>query len=243
MALMNALPLLAEIKQALEDLVKKGEPYAIYSNKLPTTLEDRYFLQEVLGKGEWFMYEKVPHTKAVAFNAEVPGVWIEVFFSERDPNEPILEVVAVDFTPPTFTFPVEDLKEGIKKFEEDLRRFETRLTPFAFEVAELYRKTPEGKSFTPEDPKGVENLVYHLLAEGELVLENKRSGQKIVSTVYPGIWVEYDREEKPVRLHLGAFPPAARPSPERVKEAPRILEERKQRFLPKYEKRVDLPLL
>ncbi|RTZ69210.1 MAG: hypothetical protein DSZ30_02955 [Aquificaceae bacterium] len=241
---MNADPLLGEIRSALVDLLEKGEPYTIYSNKLPTTLEDRYFLQDVLGKGDWFMYEKVLHTKTVAFNTLIPGVWIEVVFSERNPAEPILEMVQVNWSPPVFTIPKEDSQNGFKKFTEDIEEYKNYVTPFAREVAKAYEtflKTGEG--FILENPEGVENLTIYLITESELVLENKRSGEKIVSSNYYGIWIGYNSEGTPIRLFIGDFPKNLKPTKEDLKKAIDLLEERRKQFLPKYTNKVNLPLL
>jgi len=241
---MNALPVVEELKRALKELAEKGEPYTIYSNKMPTTLEDRYFLQEVLGKGDWFMYERVLHTKAVAFNTLIPAVWIELIFSERDPKEPILESVRVDFSPLNFTFPREDLETGFEKFKKDLEGFKKYLHPFAFEVSEAFEGyLTGGKPAVLKDPEGLQNLTYYLLSEGELILENEKEGRVITSTNYYGLWLERDREGNYSALMVGDFPPPLKPSVEEVKRAVTLLEERKNRFLPKYRGRVDLPLL
>ncbi len=240
---MNALPLLGEIKQALTDLLEKGEPYIIYSNKLPTTLEDRYFLQDVLGKGGWFMYERVMHTKTVAFNTLIPGVWIEVVFSERDPKEPILEMVEVDFSPSVFTIPREDMENSLRKFREDLPQFRDYLGDFVLKVENLFEKSLQGEGFYLKNPEGVEKLAYYMITDSELVIENKRDGRKITSTNYYGLWLEYDPRGNPVALHIGNFPEELKPSKEKLKKAIDLLEERKGKFLPKYRNKVDLPLL
>ncbi len=241
---MNAIALLGEIKQALKDLLKKNEPYIIYSNKLPTTLEDRYFLQDVIGKGELFMYEKVVHTKTVSFNTKIPGVWIEVVFSERDPKEPILEVVRVDRSPLTFTHQREDLEEGFKKFSSDVEEYRKLLHPFALEVRrafEDYLKGAKGKTLS--SPEGLQNLTYYIVTDGQLVIENKKNGHEIVSTNYHGIWLERDKDKNPVAVHIGDFPEEFKPTDEELEKAPQILEERKKHFLPKYENKADIPLL
>jgi len=244
MGLMNALPLLGEIKSALKELLEKGEGYTIYSNKLPTTLEDRYFLQDVLGKGEWFMYEKVLHTKTVAFNTLIPGVWIEVVFSERNPSEPILEMVRVDWSPPVFTIPKEDAQRGYEKFASDVEEFKSYLTPFAREVVRLYEEfLKTGKGFVLEDPEGVKNLTTYLVTESELIIENKKSGEKIVSGNYYGLWIGYNPQGEATKLFIGDFPQSLKPTKGDIEKALKLLEERKNRFLPKYGKRVDLPLL
>jgi hypothetical protein len=243
MALMNALPILGEIKQALKELAEGGEPYVIYSNKLPTTLEDRYFLQDVLGKGGWFMYEKVLHTKEVAFNTLIPGVWIEVVFSDRDPKEPILEMVRVDLSPLAFTYPREDYLRGFENFKKDAMSFKDYLKPFAFEVLKAFEEfVGEGKPARLEG-EGLENLTYYLVTEGVLVLENKKENYEIVSTNYEGLWLEREKGGKPRALFVGDFPHTLKPTREQLLKAPEILEKRKEHFLPKYQKRVDLPLL
>ena len=244
MGLMNAEPLLGEIKTALKDLLEKGEPYTIYSNKLPTTLDDRYFLQEVLGKGQLFMYEKVLHTKTVAFNTLIPGVWIEVVFSERNPAEPILEMVRVDYSPPVFTIPPEDAQNGFEKFQKNLQEFRNYLKPFAKEVLEKFEKfLKEGTESVLTDVEGIENLTTYLITPTEIVIEDNDTGDRIVSTNYYGIWLRTDREGKPKKLYIGAFPVELKPTPEELEQAIELLEERKREILPKYKNKLDLPLL
>jgi len=241
---MNALPIVEEIKQALADLLEKGEPYAIYSNKMPTTLEDRYFLQEVLGKGKWFMYEKVVHTKSVAFNTLIPGVWIELIFSEKDPKEPILEMVRVDYSPLNFTMPREDLEVGFERFAADLKTFADKLHPFAEEVLRAFERYMEtGRPATLKNPEGLENLTYYLITEDVLIIEDKEGGGEITSTNYYGLWLEKDREKNYTALHVGDFPHLLKPSREDLKRAIELLEERKNHFLPKYQNKADIPLL
>ncbi len=244
MGLMNAEPLLGEIKTAIKDLLEKGETYTIYSNKLPTTLEDRYFLQEVLGKGELFMYEEVLHTKTVAFNTLIPGVWIEVVFSERNPAEPILEMVQVNYTPPVFTIPKEDAERSFEKFVSDVRDFEKYLLPFAEKVLKAFEKyLKEGEEFVFEDTEGIKNLTTYLITRSELVIENKESGNKIVSTNYYGIWLETDPQGEEKRLYIGSFPKTLKPTEEDLKRAINLIEERKKKILPKYKNKLDIPLL
>lgn len=243
MALMNAVPLLGEIKQAIEDLLNKGEPYTIYSNKLPTTLEDRYFLQDVLGKGNLFMYEKVMHTKTVAFNTLIPGVWIEVVFSERDPKEPILEMVQVNYSPPVFTIPREDMESSLKKFKKDVEEFKNLLPKEIDDIVEAFEGALEGRETVIENRALLKELVYYLITDTELVIEDKQSGHKIASTNYYGLWLEYDTEENPVKLYVGNFPKPLKPTEEDLKRALELVERRKKQFLPKYQNKVDLPLL
>jgi len=245
MALMNALPLLEEIKEAIKTLLEQGKEHTIYSNKMPTTLEDRYFLKDVLGKGDWFMFERVPHTKAVAFNTLVPGVWIELFFSERDPKEPILEMVRIDRSPLSFTMAPEDLRVGFEKFKNDAAQMRGLLKEdFVKELLTAYeRLASKLLPATFSDPEGIENLTYYAVVEGELVLENESKKRRIYSTNYHGLWLEKDWEDRPLALHLADFPEFLKPSDGDLKRALELLEERKKIFLPKYQKRADIPLL
>jgi len=243
MALMNALPLLGEIKQAIEDLLNKGETYTIYSNKLPTTLEDRYFLQDVLGKGNLFMYEKVMHTKTVAFNTLIPGVWIEVVFSERDPNEPILEMVQANYSPPVFTIPKEDMEIALQKLEKDINEMKNLLSEGVNQILKLFKSSLNGEGYSVEDRNLLKELTYYLITDSELTIEDKKSGNKINSTNYYGLWVEYEPSGEPIALHIGDFPQVLKPTKEDLIKALNLIEERKKHFLPKYQNKVDLPLL
>jgi hypothetical protein len=167
-----------------------------------------------------------------------------VVFSERNPSEPILEMVRVDWSPPVFTIPKEDAQKGYEKFASDVEEYKTYLTPFAQKVVRLYEEfLKTGKGFVLEDPEGVKNLTTYLVTESELIIENKKSGEKIVSGNYYGLWIGYNPQGEATKLFIGDFPKSLKPTKGDIEKALKLLEERKNRFLPKYGKRVDLPLL
>jgi len=197
-----------------------------------------------LGKGNLFMYEVVRHTKTVSFNTLIPGVWINVFFSDINPTEPILEMVEINFFPEVFSIPKEDGEEALKRFKDDVNQMRDYLNPFAFEVLEKFEESLKGdKDFILENPEGIENLTYYLLTPAELVIEDKTNpDRKIVSTNYPYLWLEYEKET-PVRLYIGNFPLPLKVKREQLPESVKILENRAKELLPKYRNKVDLPLL
>jgi hydrogenase-1 operon protein HyaF len=72
--LMNAVPLLNEIKHALERWRAHGEPRTINIFNFPLTAADASWLDEVLGRGELTVeYQGMEHT--FWQEAKVSGVW------------------------------------------------------------------------------------------------------------------------------------------------------------------------
>jgi len=76
--LMNAIPLLREILQALKDLYHKGEEHVIFVNKLPISPEDREVLLDALGEGQIKIYYRSKTQPAEWRETALYGVWIGV---------------------------------------------------------------------------------------------------------------------------------------------------------------------
>ena len=235
MPLMNALSILWEIKVALKDLMKKNEPYLIYTSKLPTTLDDRKFLKEVLSEGELYIYDKPTGTKTIAFDTLIKGVWINVFFSERNPSEPILEVLEVNYLPQFMSFPLEDLKEGFKKLATDINELSGELFNLGKEILaklENFINSPQ-EGFLIQSSL-LKDLLEVFLTDGDITIEIRNKPEKIVSTNYAGLWIHYNLEE-PIKLYIGNFPPPFKVKKEDIEKALSLLEYRKELFLKEFE--------
>ncbi|HIQ49346.1 MAG TPA: hydrogenase expression/formation protein [Aquifex aeolicus] len=122
--LMNAIPILKEILQALKDLYEKGEEHIIYINKLPITPEDRELLLDVLREGQVKITYFSKTQPAEWKETGIYGVWIGVI-KNRD-NKPVLETIEITFFPKLASAQREDVAESIKYLEEKIKEIEER---------------------------------------------------------------------------------------------------------------------
>ena len=123
--LMNSIPILKEILQALKDLYEKGEEHIIYINKLPITPEDRELLLDVLGEGQVRISYKSKTQPAEWWETGIYGVWVGII-KDRD-GKPILETIEITFFPKLASAQKEDIKESIDYLEEKIKEIEGRL--------------------------------------------------------------------------------------------------------------------
>lgn len=122
--LMNAIPILKEILQALKDLYEKGEEHIIYINKLPITPEDRELLLDVLREGQVKITYFSKTQPAEWKETGIYGVWIGVI-KNRD-NKPVLETIEITFFPKLASAQREDVAESIEYLEEKIKEIEER---------------------------------------------------------------------------------------------------------------------
>ncbi len=124
--IMNSLPLLKEILQALRDLYERGEEHVIYVNKLPITPEDRELLLDVLGEGQVRITYKSKTQPAEWRETGIYGVWIGVI-KDRD-DKPILETIEITFFPKLASAQKEDIAESIEYLERKIKEVEERVS-------------------------------------------------------------------------------------------------------------------
>ena len=121
--LMNALPILTEVLQALKDLLEKGETHTIYINKVPITPEDREAILDTLGEGQVRIYYESKTQPAEWRETGIYGVWIGVIY-DRD-RKPILETIEITDFPRLAASQREDMEEALRVLEgrlEDLKK-------------------------------------------------------------------------------------------------------------------------
>ncbi|AAC06866.1 putative protein [Aquifex aeolicus VF5] len=123
--LMNAIPILKEILQALKDLYEKGEEHVIYINKLPITPEDRELLLDVLGEGQVKITYSSKTQPAEWKETGIFGVWIGIIKNRDD--KPVLETIEITYFPKLASAQKEDVQESIKYLEEKISEIETKL--------------------------------------------------------------------------------------------------------------------
>jgi len=117
--LMNALPILTEILQALRDFYEKGEEHTIYINKIPITPEDRELILDTLGEGNVRISYIAKTQPAEWRETGIYGVWIGVIY-DRD-RKPILETIEITDYPKLAAAQMEDIRQSIELLENRLR--------------------------------------------------------------------------------------------------------------------------
>ncbi len=117
--LMNAVPILTEILEALREFYEKGEEHVIYINKVPITPEDREVILDVLGEGQVKISYDSKTQPTEWRETGIYGVWIGVMY-DRD-RKPILETIEITDFPRLAASQREDIGESIKVLEERLK--------------------------------------------------------------------------------------------------------------------------
>ncbi len=116
--LMNSIPILEEILQALKEFYNTGQEHVIYINKVPITPEDRELILDILGEGQ-VKITYAPKTQPTEWReTAIYGVWIGVIYN-RD-RKPILETIEITDFPRLARSQREDIAESIKTLEERL---------------------------------------------------------------------------------------------------------------------------
>ncbi len=117
--LMNSIPILNEILEALKEFLRSGKTHVIYINKIPLTPEDRELILDVLGEGKIKITYRSETQPAEWKETGIYGVWIGTFYN-RD-GKPILETIEISSFPELASACKEDIEESIKVLEERLK--------------------------------------------------------------------------------------------------------------------------
>ncbi|MBI1763466.1 MAG: hydrogenase expression/formation protein [Acidobacteria bacterium] len=111
MELMNAIPLLTEIKHALAALRERGETRTLNILNFPLTDDDARYLDEVLGRGNLTItFDGAEHTFWQESN--VAGVWWGEY---RNASRKItLRSIEIAEVPPLVRAQTEDIDDGLQ---------------------------------------------------------------------------------------------------------------------------------
>jgi len=185
--IMNVLPVLKEITDALEQLLQGGEPHFIYTNKMPFSPEDIQLLSDLFRRGEVEITDNTTNNKSVVYNTRYPGVWVTTLWGRTLEFTPILEIVEINWYPQVVAFPPEDVAQGVRQF----------LTA----VAEVTQIPPSVKQQLHRELQGVspekeirwnlegewESLLHYVLAPGSLSITSPTV--RITATRFWGVWL------------------------------------------------------
>lgn len=113
----NAIPVLHEIRHALEQLLTTGESTTIDLSNLPMGNIDRQLLFDALGSGEITADLDVLGNTHITATGQ-PGVWlIEQFGNDGLPTQTFIEIA---YAPSIIAASQENIIEGFEKLETDL---------------------------------------------------------------------------------------------------------------------------
>jgi len=118
----NAMPVLHQIRHALQDLLENGTPSSIDLGAIPFAAGDERVLDDVLGQGEVATTLDVMGTSHVRETA-IPGVWrVDHFNAAGETQSRFIEVT---FMPEILKTQREDAEQGLSRLSERLRENET----------------------------------------------------------------------------------------------------------------------
>jgi hypothetical protein len=107
----NALAVLHEIRNALQNLKDTGENWTIFLNKMPLTPTDRELISDTLGRGSVTVVSKGGTQPAEWIESSIAGVWLGVYYDSK--GGPLLETIEVTLYPTFAAAQPEDVAEGI----------------------------------------------------------------------------------------------------------------------------------
>lgn len=106
----NTLPLLHEIRHALQRLVDTGEPSIIDLRSLPLTSAEEQHLEAMLGKGEVDCQLNTLGRSTIVETA-VPGVWLVSHYNQDD--ELMAKSIEITTIPSILPSDTEAMREGL----------------------------------------------------------------------------------------------------------------------------------
>ncbi len=114
MELMNAIPVLNEIRHSLEALRERGETRTINIYNFPLTDDDAAFLDHALGRGLIRIhYDGLEHTFWQETN--ISGVWWGEY--RNSSNKVVLRTIEIAEFPPLARAQREDIDDGIGRID------------------------------------------------------------------------------------------------------------------------------
>ena len=117
--LMNAVPILTEVLEALKEFLEKGEEHIIYINKVPITPEDREAILDTLGEGHVKIYYDSKTQPAEWRETGIYGVWIGIIYDRE--KKPVLETIEITDFPRLAAAQREDMEESVRVLEDRLK--------------------------------------------------------------------------------------------------------------------------
>jgi hypothetical protein len=107
----NALAVLHEVQNALQNLKEAGENWTIFLNKMPLTPTDRELISDMLGRGSVTVVSKGGTQPAEWVESGIAGVWLGVYYDSK--GGPLLETLEIALYPTFAAAQPEDIAESI----------------------------------------------------------------------------------------------------------------------------------
>lgn len=117
MQLMNAIPVLNEVRHALAALRETGEPRTLNILNFPLTDDDSRLLDETLGRGDLkITYDGMEHT--FWQEAKIAGVWWGEYRNAG--NHVVLRTIEIAEFPALARSQREDMEDGLRRLDDAL---------------------------------------------------------------------------------------------------------------------------
>jgi len=112
------LPLLHEIRHALNKLLNQQEETAIDLRNFPLSQQDKQTLFQVLGKGE-IQAELTALGRSLIWETQLPGLWVvEHYNTDEILLSQSLEITGI---PSILIAPPEDIQQGLEQLQDWLK--------------------------------------------------------------------------------------------------------------------------
>lgn len=116
----NALPLLHEVRHALERLLAAGEETIIDLRSIPMGPGDEAHLEAELGTGEVSARLETAIGPSVIMETRFPGVWLITHYNSED--QILSRFIEVTQVPAVLRSQPEDMREGFASLAEQLQQ-------------------------------------------------------------------------------------------------------------------------
>lgn len=121
MELMNAIPVLNEVRHALAALSERGETRTLNILNFPLTNDDSRLLDETLGRGDLkITYDGMEHT--FWQESKIAGVWWGEY--RNADNHVVLRTIEIAEFPALARSQADDIEDGLRHLDEALSKYE-----------------------------------------------------------------------------------------------------------------------
>ncbi|HFB67578.1 MAG TPA: hypothetical protein ENJ66_01335 [Calditrichae bacterium] len=205
--MMNVLPVLKEITDALDQLLQGGSPHFIYTNKMPFSPEDIQLLSTLFQRGEVEITDNSTNNKSVVYNTRYPGVWVTTLWGRTLEFTPILEIVEINWYPQVVAFPPEDVAQGVRQFLTAVMEVAQIPTSIKEQLQrDLRAVSPEKEIRWPLEGEW-ESLLHYVLAPGAVTISSPTI--RFTATRFWGVWLGHWAQGKQ-ELVVTPFPETLR---------------------------------
>ncbi len=222
--IMNLLPVMKEIIEALEQLRGENTPHFIYTNKMPFSPEDIRVLSRIFKRGDVEITDNTTNNKSVVYSTPFPGVWVTTLWGRSLEFTPILEIVEINWYPQVVAFPPEDVAVGVQQLLHSVAEVDALSDSVREQLhSALSSFSGEGDELRWPLQGPMEDLLHFVLVPGSLVIQAPAG--TFTAAQFWGVWL-HRKPEGHTDLVISPFPSAVRATPENVAESILRLQEK-----------------